>query len=357
MLTRLILENFQAHEELALDLDPQGTTIVGPTDTGKSAVVRALRFLIHNKPAGDSFIRDGADSARIILAVDGHTVVRERGKGVNRYAVDGKEFKAFGNTVPEEIQYALNIPEEAFQLQLDSPFWFGESSSELSRKLNAVINLGDIDSALSRAATLTRHARSELEVSESRLAAIEKDVVDLEDVPRFLSQLRRLKAKNALLEQTRLERSSLDDHVAAVKRLRREAEDAVNAKAEAEKLERLGSRLEVVRTEMKTLRESVARYRAALRATRVPVPDDIDKVLAIRKEADAVAEERRTLEAAVERLKAADEKVQTINEELASWQAKLAKLESEVPRCPECGQSLKPTPPSSRPAYSSRTST
>lgn len=41
MIRRIVLRNFQNHRRLRIDLDPRVTTVVGPSDAGKSAVVRA----------------------------------------------------------------------------------------------------------------------------------------------------------------------------------------------------------------------------------------------------------------------------------------------------------------------------
>ena len=40
----LSLHNFQCHEHLDIAFDPQLTTIVGPSDVGKTAILRALKW-------------------------------------------------------------------------------------------------------------------------------------------------------------------------------------------------------------------------------------------------------------------------------------------------------------------------
>ena len=97
---RLNLSNFQAHESLDLLLDPGVTTIVGPSDVGKSAIMRALKWVACNNPAGTEFIRWGSKRAVVSIETDDGSVVRTRSASVNKYELNGREFVAFGKAVP-----------------------------------------------------------------------------------------------------------------------------------------------------------------------------------------------------------------------------------------------------------------
>lgn len=139
-LKRIIIENFQSHQKTIIEPAPAGqlTVIVGPSDVGKTAIIRALRWLFYNQPQGTDFIRTGATFARVTVEYEsGHKVVRERTVSTNRYKIvypDREKpeiFEGFGNNVPLEVQeitgvrsvrigdenYLLNLSE-----QLDGPF-------------------------------------------------------------------------------------------------------------------------------------------------------------------------------------------------------------------------------------------
>ena len=148
MLRKLVIQNFQAHEKLVIDFDAHVTTIIGPSDVGKSAVIRALRWLATNRPSGEEFIRSGTSLCTVKLYVDKHVIIRERGKTVNRYVLDDVEFKAFGTEPPAEVLKVLNLSPINFQGQHDAPFWFTESPPEISRQLNQIVNLSIIDQTL-----------------------------------------------------------------------------------------------------------------------------------------------------------------------------------------------------------------
>lgn len=180
MIEQLSITNFQAHQSLTVDFDPQITTIIGPSDVGKSAILRALRWACLNVPGGEGFIREGSRDAVVELTIDGKKIKRQRGKAGNLYYLDGSEFKAFGSTPPKDIESVANVSAINFQGQHDTVFWFGESAGEVSRQLNAVVDLGVIDESLSTIAGKLDHFRSAAKISKERLTKAKAKKAELE---------------------------------------------------------------------------------------------------------------------------------------------------------------------------------
>lgn len=178
MIEELLLENFQAHKKLRLRLGPGVTTLTGPSDRGKSSVVRALRWLCHNEPRGTGFVRQGAGGARVTLTIDGRKVSRSN-VGHNLYTLDGKEFAAFGSAVPPEVAALLSITPLNFQRQHDAPLWFSLGAGAVSRELNAVVNLALIDSTLSNLASIKRDADRDVAAREQELLEARRDIDEL----------------------------------------------------------------------------------------------------------------------------------------------------------------------------------
>lgn len=146
----LEIENFQSHVKTQIALAPasQLTVITGPTDSGKTAIFRAMRWLLYNTPQGSDFIRAGCTFCRVTFNYEsGHTIIREMAPSKNQYRIiaPGAEkpvvLEGFGRSVPVEIQeitgvrpvtigdnkYNLNMAE-----QLDGPF-LGSSTSAPDR--------------------------------------------------------------------------------------------------------------------------------------------------------------------------------------------------------------------------------
>ena len=94
MLKRIRIKNFQKHDKLDIEFSPNVTTIVGSSDSGKSAIVRALRWACLNKPNGNSFIRNGQKSVKVRVEVDDSKITRTKGSA-NTYELDGETFHSF----------------------------------------------------------------------------------------------------------------------------------------------------------------------------------------------------------------------------------------------------------------------
>ncbi len=115
MITKLTLENFLAHGRTVFELAPGLNVLTGPNNTGKSAVVEALRCLAAN-PAPRHFIRHGAAEARVEAEFDDGTRlawVRKPKYALYELTRPGAEepetFAKFGRTPPEEVLSALKL--------------------------------------------------------------------------------------------------------------------------------------------------------------------------------------------------------------------------------------------------------
>jgi DNA repair exonuclease SbcCD ATPase subunit len=171
------LENFQSHKSREVRFSPGITTIIGATDLGKSAILRAMQWSLMNGISGDEFVRDGAKSTTVKVSVDSngkHIIIRSRSKGgsTNTYHLDGNEYKAFSTSVPKDIQECLRLDEINFQSQHDAPFWFSISAGEVSRRLNAIIDLSVIDTTMASISSNVRKCSERKELCEERHAAL-----------------------------------------------------------------------------------------------------------------------------------------------------------------------------------------
>ena len=106
MIESLSITNFQRHERLDIDFD-KITTIVGTSDIGKSAIIRAMRWVVMNRPIGTTFMRRGAKSTSVTMKVDGTEVSRIRGKDGKVYKVNDDTFRAFGADMPGAVYNAI----------------------------------------------------------------------------------------------------------------------------------------------------------------------------------------------------------------------------------------------------------
>ncbi|MGE4470003.1 MAG: AAA family ATPase [Desulfovibrio sp.] len=118
MIQRIILEQFQAHKHTELELGPGVNVLTGLNNTGKSAVVEALRCLATNPPPRH-VIRHGAAQARVeVVLEDGVRVAWNRKKNTAWYELwlpgqdEPEYFRKLGRgMVPDEVRDALRLDE------------------------------------------------------------------------------------------------------------------------------------------------------------------------------------------------------------------------------------------------------
>jgi exonuclease SbcC len=180
MLEKLTLKNFQAHKKTEIEFTPGVNVIVGPSDRGKSSIIRALQLIFFNRPGGKAYIRHGAKECRVGLEMaSGDILSRVRTKSKNYYQVNNDDpLKAPGRDVPKEITDICNMQEINFQGQHDSPFMLAETAGECGRMLNRCVDLTAIDTVLNGLNTKKRAATNKLqasaEVIESQQVACSK---------------------------------------------------------------------------------------------------------------------------------------------------------------------------------------
>ena len=194
-LESLIIRGFEGHKRLRVKFDPHVTTIVGPTDAGKSAILRALTWVMTNRPLGESFIHHGADRASVTLRVDGRKIRRVRGGSTNTYSLDSTTHATFGSDVPDDIKQVLNIGEISVQPQAEAPgFWLARSPGEIARQLNSIVDLSVIDRTLGSLAGHLRTALSEERLIQVRIDAALEERKRLAYAKRMNMALQRVEA-------------------------------------------------------------------------------------------------------------------------------------------------------------------
>lgn len=104
-----------AHERTELELGPGINALTGPNNTGKSAIVEALRCVTSN-PVPKHYIRHGAKEARVTVEVeDGTRVIWIRKKRSSGYEIwapgaeEAQEYWKFGRKPPEDVLNALRM--------------------------------------------------------------------------------------------------------------------------------------------------------------------------------------------------------------------------------------------------------
>jgi exonuclease SbcC len=153
MIKELNIRNFQSHKDTTLKFHPGVNVILGTTDSGKTAIIRALKWVVQNKPTGEDFRSSWGGDTVVIATTKEGVVSRRKGDRENSYMLykynDPGEsiFTAFGSTVPEPIQQFFNMEEVNLQQQLDSPFLLSQTPGQVAQYFNRIAGIDIIDTA------------------------------------------------------------------------------------------------------------------------------------------------------------------------------------------------------------------
>jgi exonuclease SbcC len=147
MIKKLIIENFQSHEKTELNLDPGVNIITGVSQAGKTAILRALYWLLHNRPSGDRIRSNFAKGATKVMieTSEGDSIWHVKDDKINSYALGNEVFDKIGRDIPDMVQRALRISELNVQKQLDEPFLVTSSAGEVAKTINRITRLEMVD--------------------------------------------------------------------------------------------------------------------------------------------------------------------------------------------------------------------
>lgn len=221
------LYRFQSHIDTTINFDDISNAIVGRTDSGKSAITRALYWTLYNKPTRighkgktDEFTTWGENHCFVTVVFnDGTEITRGRKQTENYYLLvhpDGTktEFKGFGFDVPQDIidahgMYPLTLEDSMLSLnvsqQLDPLFMLEDGASTRAKVIGVLSGADKADGGIGIINTWHRRANntkkeyvSEFEKISSKLE--EFDFLDYLSaaIETLSSLLRRVDTNNKL---------------------------------------------------------------------------------------------------------------------------------------------------------------
>lgn len=231
------VRNFQSIEDATIVIDGL-VVITGPNNSGKTALMRAIRGVFTNAPAGP-LVRRGASHLTVDIDFgDGNTVRWEKGDKVNKYTLNGHPLENVGRGCPQEV-LALGVqpihagtetvwPQIADQFKV--LFLIGSPGSAVAEAVADVERVGKLNSALRLAESDRRSATSTLAVRRSDETTLIAQVAAYETLPQVETLVVQVESRTAETEE--LERQLV---VARTLRTRRTAQVAL-----VESLEGLG---------------------------------------------------------------------------------------------------------------------
>jgi exonuclease SbcC len=173
------INNFQSWKDVVIDFSRGVNVIKGRSHSGKSSIIRALRWGSLNDPnRGDYFASWFAGEKDItsvgIEYTDDSYIIRKKGKGVNSYDLSTGDLPTIGTDLPDEVKAITRMGPINIQDQDEQYFMLKETPGTVAKELNKLVGLDIIDE------TLTKMNRLENE-NKVKLKLLERDSTDIKE--------------------------------------------------------------------------------------------------------------------------------------------------------------------------------
>lgn len=193
MLTRLQVRGFQSLADVDIELGPF-TVVVGPSNSGKSALRRALEGMATNAPANGN-LRTGAERIEVLGELaDGSSVLWEKGSKRNAYTVQGSggdvvvQDKPGSNATPE-VAEVLGLDSLNFADQFDAPFLLTLSPTAAAKELGVLTNVSALYDGTREATRRQRAHEATARTLTSELATAEAELAGFAHLPAEAARL------------------------------------------------------------------------------------------------------------------------------------------------------------------------
>lgn len=226
---KVTIEGFQSHVQSTFNLSPGLTVITGPSDAGKTAIIRALRWFAFNEPTGEAFlhtirnpdgtIKEAAEQARVAVTFDDGTIItKTRRKGKTTYTHSGYPTPWEKAEVPPEIKETLGLVKQEygdfetclnFAFQLDAPFLLSETASVGAKVLGKIAGTEVVDLAISEVNKKTHQTRNEISYEDKQIGEIDVQLTEYLELDNTDKQLTAVEAAFKQLKEGQARRNEL----------------------------------------------------------------------------------------------------------------------------------------------------
>jgi DNA repair exonuclease SbcCD ATPase subunit len=188
---KIKIQNFQSHEYSEVILSDGLNILSGTNNAGKSAVARAISWVMYCE-SGTSHIRTDAKECSVEIEFNNGDVIKRTRKGDHNFIQfknsTDKEFttyKSFGNKYPKVVRDFLQNPPEydkfdplAYSGQTNKNFLIDIKPSALPEIISCLVGTDDLDIAAKNVNTSINQIKTKITGVEEE---IEKDKLKLEE--------------------------------------------------------------------------------------------------------------------------------------------------------------------------------
>jgi DNA repair protein SbcC/Rad50 len=268
------LENFQSHTKSRFEFDQQGlNAIIGASDSGKTASIRGLRWLLYNDPKGTEFIRHGASRATVRAKFsNGYILERSRTQSsaghykITDPAGNETDYTGFSHNVPIEVTNAHQMPKTELAkdvtaslniaYQLDGPFLMSESASTRASVIGRLTGVHVVDTAIKSTNKKVVGLQRDIKSEEKRETEINERLQnDFNDIPQLEGEVGQLELLIAHAEK-------LEKKLDSLRRIKRDYQSASDTIRDSQQqLVKMAGPLKKMQLAVAALEEGIKEYR------------------------------------------------------------------------------------------------
>ena len=191
MIKKIHLKNFRCHVDKVIEFDSPIHVIVGASDTGKSCIIRALQWVLTNRPLGSDYVKWGQTSCSVDVYTDKGVVNHTRNGKQSTYSVNGLDLTHTGSQVPEQVLDVLGVEEINIQSQLEPPYMLMDSGGEVAKRIAKFADLEQGLRVVSAVKQDVRRLTSKVDVLQEQHSKLESAIIkyqSLDDIKPLVEQ-------------------------------------------------------------------------------------------------------------------------------------------------------------------------
>ena len=249
-ITEVELINFQCHSHFKEKFG-MFTAIVGPSDKGKTAVYRGIKWCLYNEPprGRNGVVKRGEKQATAIVRFsDGTEIKRSKGEYGNTYDIlysDGRtlHMKDVGSGPIDEVVMAHEMrPLDLFSKQeilnmrdqLANPFFLGETPTNKTVMIGKIAKTSVIDLAIKNASSEVRIKNGELKKYKAKLKVNKTSLKEIPNLERMEKDIDKAEDKIEAIEYAENKIKNIKSAIDSLEKFNNKKEELKNI-IEAEK--------------------------------------------------------------------------------------------------------------------------
>ena len=346
---KIIIQNFQSHKDTTLELVPGVNALSGLSDVGKSAVIKAIHWVIDNSPAGDEFYSWWGGDSLVTLDFGDVAVTRTKGKGINAYKIkypgrDEQTLTGFNQGVPDAVKEALNLRDFNLHSQHQSSFLLSDGGGAVNRYINRILDMEIIDRA-------TSNIESDLRLYKGQAASEEQTAKRIEGELTAFNFLGEAEGRLAALEATQAKRDALEakynslydayDEIKAINEKKQELRKVIALRPAFDEIMAINATIEIKRQRRSLLVSLIMEIKAIgadieKKKKITKHKKEVEKLIAKNKKVLELTARANALESAINEIKSIEKMREENKIKIENLKKEFENLMPDV--CPLCGR-------------------